>query len=306
MTDLAAGDADLAPLDRALDRVVGDRAVAAELETWGVPGAAAAVLTRDGVVGAAGDLAAVHAWASVTKVVSALAVLDVVRDGMLRLDDEVGPQGATVRHLLAHTAGYAFDDDRVLAEPGRRRIYSNTGIDVVVEEACRRSGARSAAELLTLRVLGPLGMSSTRLEGPAAHGLVGPLDDLVLLAAELLDPRILARGWVDAAVAPTFPAAAGVLPGFGRQDPNDWGLGVELRGRKAPHWMPEGASPSAFGHFGQAGSFVWVDRAAGVACAALTGTPFGSWAAEAWPRSGARWLALWGAPTSTPVEGRQS
>ncbi|MGD9957501.1 MAG: serine hydrolase domain-containing protein [Candidatus Nanopelagicales bacterium] len=304
MTDAATGTASLlrpAPLDRA----TGDRVVAEELATWGVPGAAAVVLTRAGVVGAAGDSTAVHPWASVSKVVAALAVLDVVRDGRLRLEDEAGPPGATVRHLLGHTSGLSFDDGRVLSEPGRRRIYSNTGIDIVVDEACRRSGAGSAAELLTTCVLVPLGMTGTRLVGPTAHGLEGPLDDLVRLAAELLEPRVLPAGWVDAAVAPTFPEAAGVLPGFGRQDPNDWGLGVELRGRKAPHWMPEGASPSAFGHFGQAGSFVWVDRPAGVACASLSGTPFGPWAAEAWPRSGARWLAAW-APAPSTGGGEQS
>ena len=296
MTEAATA---LAPLNRPLDRAAGDRAVAIELETWGTPRAAATVLSGEGVVGSAGDTTVVHPWASVTKVVAALAVLDVVRDGLLRLDDEVGPNGATVRHLLAHTSGLSFDDERVVAQPGQRRIYSNIGIDVVVAEACRRSGADSAAQLLAARVFEPLGMARTSLVGPAAHGIEGPLDDLVRLAAELLAPRVLAPGWIDAAVAPTFPSAAGVLPGFGRQDPNDWGLGIELRGSKSPHWMPPAASPSAFGHFGQSGSFLWVDRQAGVACAALTGTPFGPWAVESWPRSGARWLAQFGANATT-------
>lgn len=301
MTDSVAP---LASLDRAPDRTVGDRVVAEELESWGCTGAAAAVIGSDGVLGAAGDTSVVHPWASVTKVVAALAVLDVVRNGLLDLDDELGPEGSTVRHLLAHTSGLPFDGDRVVARPGTRRIYSNTGIDVVVAEAGRRSGAASAAELLDVGVLRPLGMSATRLVGPAAHGLEGPLDDLVRLAAELLKPRLLAEGVVDGAVAPSFPATAGVLPGFGRQDPNDWGLGVELRGRKSPHWMATAASPTAFGHFGQAGSFVWVDREAGLAGAALTGTPFGSWAAQAWPRSSARWLAFFGAPTSPSERGQ--
>ena len=302
MTDAAT---DLAPRDRALDRAAGDRVVAVELETWGTPRAAAAVLSREGVLGSAGDTTVLHPWASVTKVVAALAVLDVVRDGCLRLDDEVGPNGATVRHLLAHTSGLSLDGDRVVAQPGQRRIYSNAGIEVVVAEACRRSGADSAADLVAARVLEPLGMARTRLAGPAAHGLEGPLDDLVLLAAELLAPRVLAPGWVDAAVAPTFPSVAGVLPGFGRQDPNDWGLGIELRGHKSPHWMPPGASPSAFGHFGQSGSFVWVDRREGVACATLTGRPFGPWAVECWPRSGARWLARFGANATTELGGQR-
>ena len=42
-------------------------------------------------------------------------------------------------------------------------------------------------------------------------------------------------------------------------------------------------SPKTFGHFGQAGTFLWVDPDAGVACVALTDRPFGPWAAEVWP-----------------------
>ena len=40
-----------------------------------------------------------------------------------------------------------------------------------------------------------------------------------------------------------FPGLRGVLPGFGLQDPNDWGLGLEIRGRKAPHWTGARNSP---------------------------------------------------------------
>ena len=42
-------------------------------------------------------------------------------------------------------------------------------------------------------------------------------------------------------------------------------------------------SAATFGHFGQSGSFLWVDPAAGLACAALADRPFGEWAAQAWP-----------------------
>jgi CubicO group peptidase (beta-lactamase class C family) len=85
------------------------------------------------------------------------------------------------------------------------------------------------------------------------------------------------------ATAVAFPGLVGVLPGFGRQDPNDWGLGPELRGHKAPHWTGSRNSPRTFGHFGQAGGFLWVDPDAGLACGCLTDRPFGPWAAAAWP-----------------------
>lgn len=75
-----------------------------------------------------------------------------------------------------------------------------------------------------------------------------------------------------------------MLPGFGRQQSNDWGLGCEIRDHKDPHWTAPGNSPSTFGHFGQAGSFLWVDPEAQLACAAVSDTPFGPWAADRWPR----------------------
>ena len=78
-----------------------------------------------------------------------------------------------------------------------------------------------------------------------------------------------------------------MLPGFGRQRPNPWGLGFEVMGTKAPHWMPPEASPRTFGHFGQSGAFLWVDPDAGVACVGLGDQPFGDWAREEWPRLGA-------------------
>jgi CubicO group peptidase (beta-lactamase class C family) len=68
--------------------------------------------------------------------------------------------------------------------------------------------------------------------------------------------------------------------------PNDWGLGFELRDRKSPHWTGTRNSPATFGHFGAAGTFLWVDPDAGLACAVLTDEPFGPWAVEAWPALG--------------------
>lgn len=270
-----------------------DAVLEVEWASWGVDHGGCAVLDWTGVVSSVGSTTEVLPWASVTKVVAALAVLDVVVDGALDLKAPAGPPGATVRHLLAHASGLSFDDDRVLAAPGTRRIYSNVGIDQVVAVAVAAAGARDAADLLTSRVLAPLGMHDTELVGSPAHGLRGPLLDLMALAAELLHPVALRPSVIDLAVTPAFSGLSGVLPGFGRQDPNDWGLGVELRGTKSPHWMPSSLGSAAFGHFGQAGSFLWVDRAQGLSAVTLTGTPFGDWAAQGWPRSMETWLAAW-------------
>jgi CubicO group peptidase (beta-lactamase class C family) len=80
-----------------------------------------------------------------------------------------------------------------------------------------------------------------------------------------------------------FPGLVGVLPGVGRYDPLDWGLGFELRDGKAPHWTGSANSPGTFGHFGGAGTFLWVDPLVDVATVVLTDREYGPWALEAWP-----------------------
>lgn len=247
---------------------------------WPVDHAAVAVLDRTGEIARTGPDEPMP-WASVTKVASALGVLVAVSRGDVALDEAAGPPGATVRHLLAHASGVGFEDDAVLAPPGKRRIYSNRGFDLLGELVAERVG-KPFPEYLDAEVFGPLGMDRTTLDGSPARAVTGPIGDLAALGAELLTPT-LATDLRAEATRVAFPGLAGVLPGFGRQAPNDWGLGFEIRGAKSPHWTGRRNSPATFGHFGQTGSFLWVDPEAGVACACLTGTPFGEWAATHWP-----------------------
>ena len=100
----------------------------------------------------------------------------------------------------------------------------------------------------------------------------------------MLAPTLVTRETVDEATSVQFPGLAGVLPGWGRMDPNDWGLAFELRDHKSPHWTSAQSSPRTFGHFGAAGTFLWVDPDAGLACGVLMDKDFGDWAIEAWPR----------------------
>lgn len=241
------------------------------------------VLRPGGSLASYGPVETPFAWASVTKLITALAVLDAVAQGTLDLDEPAGPPGSTVRHLLAHTSGLGPDDDGVMAAPGRRRIYSNRGFEVLADLVAARAG-RPFDSVLADRVLGPLRLTATRVEGSAAYGASGPLLDLATLAAELLRPQLLPAALMTEATATAFPGLAGVLPGFGRQSPCDWGLGFELRDGKSPHWTGAANSPGTFGHFGRSGSFLWVDPAADLACVCLGDTDFGPWAAAAWPR----------------------
>jgi CubicO group peptidase (beta-lactamase class C family) len=248
--------------------------------TWPV-GSAAVAVTDPGRTLARTGPDTPFPWASVTKLITALTVLTAVDRGEVALDEPAGPPGATLRHLLAHASGLGPEGDTPLSAPGRRRIYSNAGIEVAAELVAARTGADFAA-LLRDRVLTPLGMTATVLTGSPAHGAAGPVGDLARLGRELLAPTLVPE-LMPEATRPVFPGLAGVLPGFGRQNPNDWGLGFEIRDGKSPHWTGSANSPATFGHFGQSGSFLWADPEVGLACAGLADQPFGPWAAQAWP-----------------------
>ncbi len=244
--------------------------------------AAVGFASAGGAMDTTGPASRPFRWASVTKLLTTLAALDAVQRGLIGLD-EPAPPGATIRHLLAHASGLAFDSDALLAKPGQRRIYSNRGIEIVAEVLAARSG-QPFERLLADEILLPLGLGGTRLDGSPAWGAVGPLTDLMNLAVELASPSLVHEDLLAEATRVAFPGLSGVLPGFGRQASCDWGLGFEIRDSKAPHWTGSRNSARTFGHFGRSGSFLWVDPDAGLACAGLADRDFDEWAKQAWPR----------------------
>lgn len=244
-----------------------------------------------GLVGPAGTIAS-HGdperrfrWASITKLVTGLAVLTAVDEGRVDLDEEApgpAPAGATVRHLLAHSSGLAFDEGMVHGRPGTRRIYSNTGFDLLGALLAARDGV-PVETALRARVLAPLGMDETVLLERPSQGLHGPLRDLARLAGELVRPTLVGVDLFETATHVVFEALPGVLPGVGKFDVLDWGLAFELRDGKLPHWTGTRNSPATFGHFGGSGTFLWVDPELGRALVCLTDRDFGPWALAAWP-----------------------
>jgi len=137
---------------------------------------------------------------SITKTMTAVLVLQLVRDGRVRLDDPasavLGPVGyadRTVRTLLAHSSGMqsepggswwersdglSFDDlvtandgSRAAFGPAERFHYSNLGYALLGELAARLLGT-TWWEAVQERVLDPLGMTRTSYlpEGAAAPG----------------------------------------------------------------------------------------------------------------------------------------
>lgn len=251
------------------------------LRDW--PGEVRGVITL-GEEGAnsVGDCDAVLEWASLSKVAVAFVALRCVADGVIGLDDAVGPPGVSVRHLLSHASGFGPDTGHLVASPGKRRIYSNFGFEVLAAHLARWSGSEIAT-LLADELFGPLGMTTTSLEGSPAHGVTGSTNDLARFLAELRQPSLLEPPRLAEMFSVQFGGLPGVLPGLGRFDPCDWGLGVEVKGTKAPHWTPRAFGPTSIGHFGRSGGFLLFDPVRDLGVCTLGDTPFGPWALAAWP-----------------------
>lgn len=251
---------------------------------WPVDNAAAAVIGPSGVLAEHGDPRRRFSLASVTKPLAARAVHVGVEEGAVELDTAAGPPGSTVRHLLAHASGYSMRSAETMAEPGTRRVYSNYGFGVLAETLEKVTGI-AFDRYLTEAVFEPLGMADSALEGGAAaagYGATSTVADLAAFAGDLLRPATVSEQLHAEAISVQFPGLDGVLPGFGVQRPNDWGLGFEIRDGKSPHWTGEDNSGRTFGHFGQSGTFLWVDPDADLALVVLTDRDFGDWAYEPW------------------------
>jgi CubicO group peptidase (beta-lactamase class C family) len=260
--------------------------VLAAIGDWPVRAAAAAVVGPSGVLATHGEVDRPFHLASVTKPLAALAILVAVEEEAVALDDpadEALVPGATLRHLLAHASGLAPERPARMFAPAQRRVYSNVGIELaarLVERACDMPFARYLDEA----VVRPLHLSATSLAGSPARDGVSSVADLARVAHELLSSTGLVSAPTREDLARVqYPGLRGVLPGFGSQDPNDWGLGFEIRGHKSPHWTGAANSAATFGHFGQSGTFLWIDPAAQLALVALTDRNFADWARTAWP-----------------------
>jgi CubicO group peptidase (beta-lactamase class C family) len=197
-------------------------AIAARLQVDGRLPSLQAGIVRDGELawscarGAVDDSTDVqYRIGSITKTVTAVAVLQLRDAGRLSLDDAVDrhvpgtPYGdRTIGQLLAHGAGLSAEsptdwwertpgqpweafaarlsDDDVKHPAGRRFHYSNLGYGVLGELVARLHG-RPWADVVRDDVLLPLGMrrTTTRPQPPAAQGLaVHPWADVLLREPE--------------------------------------------------------------------------------------------------------------------------
>ena len=151
---------------------------------------------------------------------------------------------------------------------------------------CTQASGIEFGRYLSEAVLEPLGMTATRLDGgaqTAGYGATSTVADLAAFAGDLLCPMTVSAEMHAEATTVQFPGLDGVLPGYGVQRPNDWGLGFEIRDSKSPHWTGAHNSPGSYGHFGQSGTLIWADPRAKLALVVLTDRDFGDWALPLWP-----------------------
>lgn len=249
------------------------------IDEWPCDHAAAALIRPDGTIDTHGPTNRPFELASVTKLLTATTLLIAVEECSLELDVPETDDGATLADLLAHSSGIAPDGHR-LDDPGRRRVYSNAGYEQAAR-ALETATDMTFATYLSEAVTQPLGMSDSALTASPAFGAHSTVDDLTRFLLGI--PSLLASETIERMVSPYLPELIGVLPGYGRQVPNPWGLGPELRGDKAPHWTGSSNSTETWGHFGQAGTFLWVDPERQASVIVLTDLAFGDWARDRWP-----------------------
>ena len=252
------------------------------IETWPVDRTAAAAIAPDGSVATAGDIDEAYEVASLTKLMSALAVLVATEEGSVALDQIVTDGGATVGDLLSHSGGMAPDTDDQITAPRTRRVYSTAAYDRLGEVVTEHTGL-GFADYLAEAVFAPLGMRSSTLHGSPGADVTSTVRDLIALASGWTEPVLVHETTLTEATTAVLPELGGVLPGFGRFEVNPWGLGPELRGDKHPHWTGRHNSAATYGHFGRAGTMMWIDPVAKTTLIALTDEPFGAWAASHWP-----------------------
>lgn len=253
---------------------------------WPVGVAAAAAVGPSGVLASTGPVNRQFPLASVTKPLAVLSALVAVEEGALELTDTANEDlvpGATVRHLMSHASGLAPDELRRMFPLATRRVYSHVGIELLADLVARAVDMPFGSYFHESLVR-PLGLRDTHLEGSPARDGVASVEDLAQVVAELLEPS----GWLHSATlseaaSVQYPGIRGVLPGYGSQNPNDWGLGFEIRSGKQPHWTGTHNSPSTYGHFGLSGSMFWVDPERRIGLVALADRAFGDWAKTAWP-----------------------
>jgi D-alanyl-D-alanine carboxypeptidase len=185
-----------------------DDYISTEMKNMRIPGLSLAVVKNGRLIKSAGyglsnvetatpaTPATVYKVASLSKPIIATAVMLLVQEGKLRLDDKVvrylsgSPfwwQNITLYHLLTHTSGvprdppdyHPYQEQQPMAviesafpmpllfQPGEKWLYSNIGYYVLAEILTKVTGI-PWNDFIAKRLFEPAGMASTRLTSVSA------------------------------------------------------------------------------------------------------------------------------------------
>ena len=258
------------------------------LSTWPVGSRRGRVVTASpggtSVVGARGDIERPHFWASVTKLCSRTR-----RAGGRGGDDALpGGGGRTAGVDGGPPPGPRLGAGAVgrggARGPGPSPDLLQRRFRAPGRAPRRALGHRLHRRTCTRRCSTPSACARRGYPGRLAgrrHVRVRPRPGV--LATESLATLIAPVTWSGRRRSP-FPASPACFPASAARTLR-FGARVRAPRCQAPHWTGATNSPRTFGHFGQAGGFLWVDPEVQVACVSLSDRAFGSWAPRRGPAS---------------------
>jgi CubicO group peptidase (beta-lactamase class C family) len=260
------------------------------------------------------------ALASLTKPLVAAACMCAVEEELLELDEEVRDGFTLrhlLSHCSGLPADAGDLDVRPVDRPGTYRRYSNAGY-ALAARLVESAAEMPFREYLRRSVLDPLGMDASlglghadaervavvRQPGlwklgqqffnseafraaalPESGGFAtvrGYARYLTCLLAEgrATGGALLAPETVDEMLATQFGELPGGVEAVATWDACPWGLGLDVRGRRKPHWTGDALTATANTHFGSSGTLAWIDRERGVGLVVLAsrGSYSGWWA----------------------------
>lgn len=242
-----------------------------------------------------GDSDSPYELASITKILTATTICDVVASGFVSLNDQVKDPKLKyadifLNDLLSHTSGLSFDGKDKQIEPRTRRVYSNYGVELAAGYISMR--LQKEFGLISVQDLFNEGFgynlrtaknSKIDFYGSPAYGSHANMIALTQLARQMRSPTFI-DGQMHKQMKSTYMEnLKGKVPGWGSFKDCAFGIGYEIKSSKTNHWMGSISSAKAFGHFGGSGVFILHDPVNNISIVALGDRPFDKAMKKLWP-----------------------
>ena len=242
-----------------------------------------------------GNTQDVYELASVTKIITALTMSELVESGFIDFHDKVEnvpymKGDIELIDLLSHTSGLALNGELDQVKPRSKRVYSNLGfetIDIFIKNKLYNEHNYSCVKDIFndgfSQILKEDSKNNIEYYGSSAWGAKANIYALISLARQMRKPTFLSEKMHARMQEIYLPELRGVVPGWGNYNHCSFGIGYEIKNDKTKHWMGSIASPKTFGHYGHAGVFIMHDPTINVSIIALGHKQFDKWAVELWP-----------------------